>query len=194
MIHELLATRRSPRQFSDDPIAPQTISALLEAARWAPSSFNEQPWSFLVATRDDPVNHERIVNCLTENNQRWGRSAPLLMITVAGMTFQRTGRPNRHAFHDLGLAVANLTLQATALGLGVHQMAGFDPIRAREAFSIPDGHEAVTAVAIGYPKRPEQMNEEERQRELQPRSRKPLISFVFQGSWGHPAPVVQDSP
>src|SRR5881394_2967613 len=125
-IHELLRRRWSPRAFDPNkPVESEKLRACFEAARWAPSSFNEQPWSFIVATRDKPQEYAKLLACLVEKNQSWARSAPVLMIGATSLLWARNGKPNRHAFYDLGQAVAHLTVQATAQGLYLHQMAGF---------------------------------------------------------------------
>ena len=189
-IHDLLRRRWSPRAFSDRRVDPAIMRSLLEAARWAPSSYNEQPWSFIVATKDDPVEFGRLLSCLVEGNIQWAQHAPVLMVSVARLTFEDDGKPNRHAFHDVGLAVANLIVQATALGLVVHQMAGIFPDKIRELYGIPEGYEAVAGIALGYPGDPQSLPEELRKRELAPRERKPLTEFVFSGSWGQTSPLV----
>jgi nitroreductase len=186
-IHDLLSRRWSPRAFADRAIEADKLLRLLEAARWAPSSYNEQPWAFLIGTREHPADYERVLGCLVEFNQSWARSAPVLMLTVAHLTFERNNQPNRHGFHDVGLAMANLTVQATAEGLFVHQMAGILPDRARQEFAIPADWEAVSGVAIGYPGDPQSLPEQLRTRELATRTRKPLTSFVFTGSFGRSA-------
>jgi len=189
-IHELLRERWSPRAFADRMVEPEKLRSLLEAARWAPSSFNEQPWSFIVATKEHPGEYERLLSCLVEGNIRWAQHAPVLMLSVARLAFERNQKPNRHAFHDVGLAAENLVIQATALGLAVHQMAGFHVDKARELFSIPDGHEPVAALVLGFPGDPAGLPEDLREREVAPRIRKPLESFVFSGQWGQPSPLV----
>jgi len=189
-IHDLLRRRWSPRTFSDRRVEPDTLRSLLEAARWAPSSYNEQPWSFIVASKDDPVEFGRLLSCLVEGNIQWAQHAPVLMVSVARLTFEDDGKPNRHAFHDVGLAVANLIVQATALGLVVHQMAGIFPDKIRELYGIPEGYEAVAGIALGYPGDPQSLPEELRKRELAPRERKPLTEFVFSGRWGRTSPLV----
>lgn len=189
-IHELLRRRWSPVAFSDRRVDPETIGSLLEAARWAPSSFNEQPWSFIIATKDDPAEYERLLSCLIEFNQQWARKAPVLMLTVASLKFARNQKDNRHAFHDVGLAAANLVVQATSLGLVVHQMAGILPDKAREVFGIPEGYEAVTGIALGYSGDAAKLDEKLRRREQAPRSRKPLVEFVFTGRWGQKSPLL----
>jgi len=148
-VHDLIRRRWSPLAFASRTVDPEVLRSLFEAARWAPSSYNEQPWSFLAATRDQPRLFEQMVDCLIDANARWARNAPVLAISVAKLRFDRDGSPNRHAFHDVGLAVENLVIQATAWGLCVHQMGGFRPDRAREVFRIPEDHEPVAAMAIG---------------------------------------------
>jgi len=192
-IHDLLRQRWSPRAFADRLIEPEKLRSLLEAARWAPSSYNEQPWSFIVATRENPTEFNRLLTCLVEGNIRWAQHAPVLMISVAKMAFDRNKKPNRHAYHDVGLAVENLVIQGTALGLSVHQMAGFHVDKAREMYAIPEGYEPVAAMAIGYPGDPEGLPEDLRERELAPRTRKSLESFVFSGQWGQSAPLTRHS-
>ncbi len=188
-IHDLLRRRWSPRAFSDRPIEPEKLRGLLEAARWAPSSYNEQPWAYLVATQDDPGEYARLLSVLAEGNVAWARRAPVLMLSLAKLNFERNGKPNRHAFHDVGLATANLVPQATAMGLVVHQMAGFSVEKARELFGVPAGWEPVAAIALGYPGEADSLPESLRDRELAPRSRKPLEEFVFAGRWGQSAPL-----
>jgi nitroreductase len=168
-----------------------TLLSLLEAARWAPSSFNEQPWSFIVGTRDEPEVYNRLVSCLVEFNARWAARAPVLMLSVARLAFERNGDPNRHAFHDVGMAAENLMIQATALGLVVHQMAGFDVEKAREVFGIPQGYEPCAMIALGYLGDRESLPESLRQREEAPRVRKPISEFVFGARWGKTSPLVE---
>jgi nitroreductase len=189
-IHDLIRRRWSPRAFAARPVEPEHLLSLLEAARWAPSSFNEQPWVFLVATHDNPEEFQRMLSCLVDANVVWAQRAPVLMLSVARRSFEHNSKPNRHAFHDVGLAAANLVTQATVLGLAVHQMAGILPDKAREVFGIPEGYDAVAGIAIGYPGEPDLLPEELRKRELAPRTRKPLESFVFSGRWGGISPLV----
>ncbi len=189
-IEEILRRRWSPRAFSDRMVEPEKLHSLFEAARWAASSFNEQPWSFIFATKQDPAAHARLLSCLVEGNQRWARLAPVLMVSAAKLNFDKTGKPNRHAFHDVGLAVENLIVQATALGLFVHQMAGFSPEKVREIYGVPDGFEPVAAIAIGYGLAVDELPDQLREFDLGPRSRKPVSSFVFEGRWGEVSPLV----
>jgi nitroreductase len=189
-IHELLRNRWSPRAFSDKPVPPEILRSLFEAARWAPSSSNEQPWAFLVATKDDPEAHARLLNVLVETNQFWAKHAPVLAVAISELEFARTGQPNRNAFYDTGGAVAALILEATSRGLFVHQMAGFDPQKTIDLYQIPKGWQPIAAFVIGYYGNPHSLPENLREREHAPRPRKPLSSFVMSGHWGHPAPFV----
>jgi nitroreductase len=190
-LHELLDRRWSPIAFSPRPVEPEKLRSVLEAARWAPSSFNEQPWVFLVATKDDPENFARLLGCLVEGNRVWAQHAPVLMLSVAKLSFDMSGKPNRHALHDVGAASADLTLQATALGLFVHQMAGFDSEKARREFSIPEGYEPGAAIALGYLGDDAGLPEKLRARNKSARKRKPLSEFVFTGGWGNTSPLVK---
>lgn len=185
-IHDLIRHRWSPRAFADKPVAPEVLRSLFEAARWAPSSSNEQPWAFLVATRDSP-SYAKLLSTLVEFNQMWAKNAPVLAIAVSRLSFARSGQPNRNAFYDTGAAVAHLTMEASTRGLFVHQMGGFDPQKAKELFSIPADWEAIAAFVIGYPGDPQALPESLRERELAPRTRKPLSEFVLSGAWGQPA-------
>ncbi len=187
-IHELLRQRWSPRAFSDRMVEPENLRSLLEASRWAPSSYNEQPWNFIMATKEDRTKYDRLLSCLTETNILWAQKAPVLMVSVAKLHFTETGKPNRHAFHDVGLASENLAIQATSMDLFVHMMAGFYPDKVRELFKIPEGYEPVAAIALGYPGDPQTLPERLRERELAPRRRKLLQEFVFTGQWGKTPP------
>ena len=183
-IQDFVARRWSPYGFADRDVSEEDLRALFEAARWAASSFNEQPWSYIVATRAQEEAFARLLSCLVEANQSWAKAAPVLALGVATLNFKRNGKPNRVALHDLGLATGNLVAEATARGLAVHQMGGILPDRAREIYAIPEGSEAVTGIAIGYAGDPEAFSEEIRKRDLAPRERKPQRDFVFGAAWG----------
>ncbi|MBE9010797.1 nitroreductase family protein [Pseudanabaenaceae cyanobacterium LEGE 13415] len=189
-IESVFQDRWSPLAFADRPVEPEKLGSVLEAARWAASSYNEQPWSFIVATKDNPAEFDRLLSCLAEGNQEWAKDAPVLMISVAKLHFERNGKENRHAFHDVGAAEANLAAQATALGLYVHQMAGFDVQKAKELYNIPEGYDPVDAIALGYLGDPHQLSDRLQQRLAAPRSRKPLKDFVFTGSWQQSSPLI----
>lgn len=189
-IHDLLRQRWSPLAFSDKLVEPEKLRTILTAAGWAASSYNEQPWSFIVATKDNQTDFSQMLGCLAAGNQEWAKNAPVLMISVAKLNFERNGVENRHAFHDVGAAAASLALQATALGLFIHQMAGFDVPKAREVYSIPEGYEPVAAIALGYLGDAQTLSERLQQRELAPRTRKPLENFVFSGGWNQTSPLL----
>jgi len=188
-VHNLIRERWSPRAFASKHVEPAILASLFEAARWAPSSNNEQPWAYLVATKDDSENFAKTLSVLVEFNAAWAKEAPVLMIAVSRLNFQN-GTPNRNAFYDTGAATALLSVEATARGLAVHQMAGFDHTKAKQVFGIPEDCEPIAAIAIGYPGDPESLSQKLRDREVAPRTRKPLSEFVMSGRWGHTSPIV----
>ncbi len=167
-INFLLRQRWSPRAFSNQRVEVEKLRSVLEAARWAASSSNEQPWSFIVATKEETANFEKLLSCLVEKNQQWARSAPVLMLAVATTVSPRTQKPNRHAYYDLGQAVMGLVVEATSLGLHVHQMAGFSADKARELYGIPESADAVAAIALGYVGDPNSLPEDLKSREMTP--------------------------
>jgi len=183
-IHELIAQRWSPYTFADRAVSDDDLRSLFEAARWAASSYNEQPWAYVVATKTDPNAFNRLLSCLVEGNLGWAAGAPVLALGCTRLRFTHNGKPNGSAIHDLGLASANLTVEATARGLVVHQMAGILPEMARGLYHIPEGIQVVTGLAIGYAADPGTLHEKCRDRDLSPRTRKPLNEFVFGPEWG----------
>lgn len=189
-ILQVLAERWSPYGFDDRPVSEADLCSLFEAARWAASSYNEQPWHYLVATRESPLEFERLLTCLVEANQAWARTAPVLVLSIVSLRFAENKQDNRAAVHDLGLAAGNLSVEATARGLSVHQMIGILPDKAREVYGIPEHFEAWTAMAIGYKADPAQLPDALKERDLTPRQRKHLSKFVFTGQWGHPSLLV----
>ena len=186
-VHELIQNRWSPRAFSDKAVPQEVLRSLFEAARWAPSSNNEQPWAYIVATKDDAENFEKSLGALVEFNANWAKKAPVLVIAVAELAFAKNNAPNRNAQYDVGAASLQLSIEATARGLVVHQMAGFDPETAKEAYDIPQGWEPIAAMAIGYPGDASSLPEPLQSREKAPRSRKRIREFVMSGQWGHTA-------
>lgn len=183
-IHELLRTRWSPRSFAPQPVEDEKLKTVLEAARWAPSGGNLQPWSFLIARKEqDASSFGRMTNCLSEGNLPWAPHAPVLGIAVANL-LRKPEVPNRHAWHDVGMALLSIAVQATALDLFFHMMGGFSPDKARELFAIPVEYEAVTMFALGYLGDPEALAERHREGELATRTRRPLTEFVFSDQWG----------
>lgn len=188
-LHPLIQERWSPRAFDSKEVESWKICSMLEAARWAPSSFNEQPWRFFVgAAGVNPQTHQRLQELLMPGNS-WAKKAPVLMLSVAKLEFSHNNQPNRTCQHDLGLAVENLVLQAQHLGLTTHQMAGIYLDKARELLLIPTGYEPVAMIAIGYPGSPDALPPELKERELEVRDRKPLQELVFSDQWGVTYPV-----
>jgi nitroreductase len=189
-IHDLIRERWSPRAFADKPIPHDILRSLFEAARWAPSSNNEQPWAYLVATKDDSENYAKTLGVLVEFNANWAKNAPVLALAVAKLTFAKNNAPNRNAPYDLGAATAYLSVEAISRGIFVHQMAGFDPQKARQAFEIPADWDAFATLAIGYPGDLESLPQSLKDREVAPRTRKSVSEFVMAGQWGHTAPFL----
>jgi nitroreductase len=189
-IQEFLAERWSPYAFEARPVSDADLCSLFEAARWAASSYNEQPWSYLVATQEDPDQFQKLLSCLVELNQFWAKDAPVLVLAIVNHKFTNNHKDNRAAIHDLGLASGNLLVEATARGLCVHQMIGILPDKARDLFEIPQDSEAWTAMAIGYQGDPTTLPDALKERDLMPRQRKSLDRFVFSGRWGNAAPLV----
>ncbi len=182
-VHPLINERYSPRAFSDRDITDQEMVLLLEAARLAPSSLNEQPWRFIVVRRGGE-GHGAMLEAMSPSNRIWADKAPLVILTLARMTLERNGSPNPHAQHDLGLAIAQLTLQATDLGIGLHQLAGIDPAMARNSFNVPPEYAVVSMLVIGFPGNPDSLPENLRIRELTRSPRRPLSELVHYGRFG----------
>ena len=189
-IQDFIRNRWSPRAFSDKAVSPEILKSLFEAARWAPSSNNEQPWAYLVATKEDTENFQKMLSVLVEFNVAWTKHAPVLALSVAKLKFSKGDSLNRWAFHDVGSASSQLTLEAVARGLFVHQMAGYDVEKARKVFGIPAGWDPVAAMALGYHGDPATLPEPYKERETAPRVRKPISEFVMSGRWGNKAPFL----
>lgn len=189
-LHDLVALRWSPRAFADRPVAREQLGALFEAARWAPSCFNDQPWSFVVGVKgaDDGDAWKKVFDVLVPANQAWAQHAPVLALSIARTVFAFNGKHNRHALYDTGAAAMNLTVQAQALGLVVHQMGGFDVEKARAAFALPANNDPIAAMAIGYAGDASALPPDLAQRELAPRARRELGATFFGGTFGatHP--------
>ncbi len=189
-----IAQRWSPYRFEPRVVEPETLVRCFEAARWAASSFNEQPWRWIVATRDDDVNFSRALGCLMEANQSWAADAGALVLTAYRSKFTHNETPNRVALHDLGQAAAHLALQAVELGLQVHQMAGVNLSQVRTEFQVPEAFEPATAIAIGYPAATPPQSDQQAEwekRETAARRRTPLAESVFSGGWGSQAEWLQ---
>ncbi|HXX45862.1 MAG TPA: nitroreductase family protein [Candidatus Acidoferrales bacterium] len=191
-VHDVISHRWSPRAFEPRAIPPRELKCLFEAARWAASSYNAQPWYYIVATKDEPENFQKVLSTFVEFNQGWAKNASAVALSVAAHKMPHDGSQNRHAFHDVGAASATLALEATSHGFQVHQMAGILPDKAREVFGIPPDFEAVAGFAIGYPGDPMTLPEGRlRDNETGTRQRKPLTDFVFTGKWGNVSPIVK---
>jgi nitroreductase len=178
-VNELIATRWSPREFLNRRVEPEKLHALFEAARWAASCFNEQPWRFVVATKDDPEAFAKVLGVLMEKNQQWAKTAWVVGFSAGKRTFTQSGGPDRFGLHDTGAASATLSIEAVSLGLRTHFMGGFDAVRARSEFHVPDDFEIGAAFAIGYI--------DETATVPPVRTRKPLEDIVFGEDWGTPA-------
>ncbi|MFK8115516.1 MAG: nitroreductase family protein [Rubripirellula sp.] len=190
---ESIRDRWSPYRFLPQEVEDEKLLMCMEAARWAASSFNDQPWSWIVARRQDSEAFEKMVGCLLEANQGWAGKAGALILTVTRSSFGYNNKPNRVALHDLGQAAAQLSLQATQLGLQVHQMAGLNLSLVRQEYGIPEGHEPQTAIAIGYADTSDpsdEMGVELQKRDGGPRTRNELAKQVFSGKWGNQADFV----
>ncbi len=182
-IHQLIKERWSPRVFDEKPVEPEKLHSIFEAARWAASSMNEQPWCFIYAHKGTPA-YDKIVDCLMEFNQGWAPNAPVLILSAYKEKFD-SGKDNFHASHDLGLAVGNLSLQAQSLGLAVHQMAGLYWQKAQEVFNVPEGFHIATCIAIGYYGGDiTKLNDDLQKSETAGRSRKSQSEIAFEGKWG----------
>ncbi|MCR5887286.1 nitroreductase family protein [Hymenobacter sp. J193] len=177
-VHDLIRKRWSPRAFASYPVAPETLNQVFEAASWAASAMNEQPWRYVYAHHADTEAFQKMVDCLLPGNQPWARHAPVLVLALI-KTDLGNGTPNGAALHDLGMANANLMLEATALGLHGHFMGGFDRDKARQAFQLPENLQPVVMLALGYLGEAEQLEEPFLSREKAPRQRKPLADFAF---------------
>jgi nitroreductase len=173
----IIEERYSPRTFSETSIPDETLRIIIEAAQSAPSSFNEQPWNFVVARKQDDLHYSKMLTVLYEKNREWAQEAPVLMLSVASSTHARNGKANKFAWHDLGLAMGNLMIQASALNISIHQMGGFDTELAKDLFHIPEGFDPVAMTALGYRKEGD---------EAGLRNRKALKEIAFNGNWNNP--------
>ncbi len=190
-VHELIAGRWSPYSFDNRQVEAEDLRSLFEAVRWAPSSYNEQPWRYIIATKEEPEEFERMLSCLLEANQVWAGQAPVLALGIAKLNFDYKNKPNRAAIHDLGLAAGNLLFEATARGIYVHQMIGISPDKAKEIYKIPEGYEVMTGIAIGYAGDPDKLPDDIKERDMARRPRKPIKEFIFSGKWGSISSLVR---
>jgi len=188
-IHEIIAERWSGRAYdASKPVSQTQVIALLEAARWAPSCFGDQPWRLIVWDKNtDAAAWQKAFDCLVPGNQGWVVDAPVLVLGIADSLFNHNGKPNRFAQYDTGAAVENLCLQAQAMGLMTHQMGGFDADKARAVFGIPEQYTPMAMISVGYAADPASFSAEVAERENTPRSRRALGELFFSGTWGKPA-------
>ena len=178
-VYKLIEKRYSPVTFSNQNVEEEKLFQLFEAARWAPSSFNDQPWSFIYGVKGKDEIYNKLFDCLLEPNQMWAKYAPVLMLSIANMISPTTQKENPYAFHDTGMAVSNLLMQATSMDLYAHQMGGYSKEQAIESLKIPKTHSPVAMIAIGYQGNDEDFPEEIQQKNNQERTRKLLKDFVF---------------
>lgn len=179
--HSLLGSiekRWSGRSFSQQNVSDEHLEKLLEAARWSPSCYNEQPWRFLIARKESQT-FEMLFHSLTDGNKAWADKASVLLLSMAKRTFSHNRTENRHAWHDIGLAMGQLGLQATDLGLNLHQMAGFDAQMVEQKLELPDEYDAVTITAIGYRGEEQQLEGVLLDKEKAPQRRKPIDEIAF---------------
>ncbi len=186
-VHELIRERWSPRAFNGKAVSATDLTAVLEAARWAASSNNGQPWRFIVATNDDTAAHAAAVAGFATRNQRWAKAAPVLIFACARKTFEANGNPNAHSWYDTGAAVAMLTIEAQSRGLRIHQAAGIERDTIRATYGVPEEFDIVVGFALGHQGDPDSLPEDLPGREKEPRARKPLADIVFSGKFGTPA-------
>lgn len=184
-VHEVIAARWSPYKFFPDRLIPrEDLLSLLEAARWAPSSYNEQPWRFIIAPKEQKEEFEKLLSCLVKANQDWAKNSSVLMLGITHLTFDRNGKENKAAMHDLGAAVSHLSFEATIRGISVHQMIGIEPQKAKKIYSIPEEYEVLIAFALGYPDLNESAKDSLAIKDKTPRARKTISEVVFYKEWG----------
>lgn len=185
VIHEVIANRWSGRAYdASQSVSKEQVISLLEAARWAPSCFGDEPWRYVVCNKSDNMQAwQTAFDCLVPGNQAWVVNAPVLLLICADTLFRHNDKPNRWAAYDTGASTENLCLQATALGLMAHQMGGFDADKARQAFKVPERFQIMAMVTVGYQAPIESVTGEAKERELAARSRKPLGELFFNGAW-----------
>lgn len=182
-VSDFIANRWSPRAFSEKELSNQQIMSLFEAARWAASAYNEQPWRFIYAPKSNTPAYNKILKTLVEWNQKWAQSAPLLIVCVARTTSTQNANPLPTALYDLGLAVGNLTAQATQMGLFIHQMSGIDFEKMQQTFLFPKHYKPVSVLAVGYLGEKERIPQDYHQMEDKRRERRDFEKFCFEGEF-----------
>jgi nitroreductase len=182
---ELIDERWSRRSFADTPIEKKELKSIFKAGSEVASSFNEQPWHFILAQKND-AHYSDLIACLSDSNQVWAKTAPLLGVAVAKMKFSKSDKPNRHCFHDVGAFLAVASLRAMDLNIFIHQMAGFSIDKVKDKFPIPEGYEPITMFVLGYPGDRDQLPEKLRKNEHPDSKRKNVSQFLFGRQWGEP--------
>jgi nitroreductase len=183
-VHEIIRHRWSPYRFTQRRVSDEDLHALFEAARWAPSSYNEQPWRYIVARREQPEEFNKLVSCLEDSNQTWAQHASVVALAFARTTFERNGKVNKAAFHDLGAAASFMSFEATSRGIAVHQIIGLHPDVVNENYEVPEEYQVLTALAIGYADLSPDTDGVHAERDNTARSRKKITEFVFHDDWG----------
>jgi nitroreductase len=177
---ELIKSRRSPRGFLDKKISEEDLTKMFDAARWAASSYNGQPWRFIYADKEtNPELYDTLLGLMVEFNQAWAKAAPVLMLTMARVKYEHSEEDYKHSWHDLGMAMGNMSIMAQSLGISMHIMGGFDASKARESLNIPDRLESVTMVAIGYGGMPGNLPLDIFKMEQMSRERKEIEDIAF---------------
>ncbi len=185
-IHDIIAQRWSPRAFdASRPVSKEQIISMLEAARWAPSCFGDEPWRYIIWNKHtDAAAWQQAFDCLGDFNQQWVKNAPVLLLATASHVFRHNNNPNDWHAYDTGAASENLCLQATALGLKAHQMGGFDAEKIRKVFSVPEGFSCLAMIAVGYQTEPDVLEGEQKEKEIAERTRRALTDNFFENAWG----------
>jgi nitroreductase len=191
-IHPIINNRWSPRSFSSKPVSSESLQRIFEAARWAPSSFNEQPWRFIIGIKGDKT-WEMIYDTLIEFNRKWAKLAPVLIMSIGSKILSKNEKPNKMYIYDVGQSVSYITFQAMHEGLRVHQMGGFSAEKAIELFNIPNDYQPLTVIAIGYQGDPGLLDEELKKTEIGSRSRKELKVLVYEEKFGNTSAIISKS-
>ena len=187
-IHDIIAHRWSPRAYdTNKAVSQEQLVSLLEAARWAPSCFGDEPWRFIAWDKNkNATAWEGALDCIVPGNQAWAKDAPVFILVCADTLFSHNQKPNRWGAYDTGAAAVSLSLQATSLGLVTHQMGGFDGDKARAAFAIPEQFQMMAMIAVGYAADANSLSEELKEREQAPRKRRALGELFYDGVWNQP--------
>jgi len=189
-VHDLIRDRWSPRAFQDKPVPRDLLISLFEAARWAASCNNSQPWRFIIASREDTAEYEKLLGCFNDRNQSWAVTAPVLIIACADKNLPN-GNASDHGWYDTGAAMAQLTFQASSHGLVVHQAQGIIQDQIRETYGVPADFDICTGIALGYQGEADLLPQNYAEREILPRDRKPVSEFVFTGAFGTTSNLVK---